>query len=536
MFTDNKNLYPTPLSLIYKMLSDVDYNRIKTILEPSAGKGDILEVLNKKKEYYKHLDIDCIEIDKNLQHILKGKNFKLVHDDFLTFDSMKQYDLIVAKFPFSDGEKHLLKALQMQEIKGGGLVCLVNAETLKNDYTNVRKDINKKLEEYNATIEFIQDAFIDAERKTGVEIALIKVLIPSKSNSSFILDGLKKAQEQREYAESEQTSVVENDFLKAIVNQYNLEVKAGINLIKEYYTMSPFILSEFSKDGKKGSPILKLDLSRNTNGYKNELSVNSYIEEVRKKYWKALFHNEKFIGQLTENLRHEFYNKIEDLKQYDFTLYNVYELKLQMNKNITKGIEETILNLFDEFSHKHHWYNEMSSNIHFYNGWKTNSSFKINKKVIVPLCAYDSYTGRYNPTHYKTLEKLQDIEKVFNYLDKGVSESMDIKEQLAFAEGYGETKKIETKFFFIDFYKKGTMHLTFKDEKLLDCFNLYGSQKKGWLPQGFGKQKYNDMSQEAKEVVISFCGKDKYNVILDNKDYYLNNNGSLLMIGAENIV
>ena len=28
---------------------------------------------------------------------------------------MKQYDLIVANFPFSEGEKHALKCLEMQE-------------------------------------------------------------------------------------------------------------------------------------------------------------------------------------------------------------------------------------------------------------------------------------------------------------------------------------------------------------------------------------------------------------------------------------
>ena len=50
------------------------------------------------------------------------------------------------------------------------------------------------------------------------------------------------------------------------------------------------------------------------------------------------------------------------------------------------GVEDTILNLFEEFSHKHHYYNETSSNIHYYNGWKTNQAWKINKKIIIPLC------------------------------------------------------------------------------------------------------------------------------------------------------
>jgi hypothetical protein len=528
MFNNNKDFYPTPLTLINKMIQSVDFNQVKTILEPSAGKGDILEILEQKKKYYKHLDIDCIELDSSLQLILKGKNYRLIHDDFLTFDSMKQYDLILANFPFSDGEKHLLKALEMQERNGGALVCIINAETLKNDYTNVRKDINRKLKEYNATIEFIQDAFIDAERKTGVEIALIKVILPKVNKESFILNSLKRAQKQREYTESEQTAVVENDFFKAIVNQYNLEVKAGVNLIKEYYAMSPFILSEFTKDGQKGTPILKLDLSRNTNSCKNELSINSYIEEIRRKYWKALFHNEKFIGQLTENLRYEFYNKVDQLKDYDFTLYNIYELKLQMSKSVSKGIEETILKLFEELSYKHHWHDETSSNIHYYNGWKTNQSWIINKKVIIPLNAY-GWSG-YRPTDYKVLDKLTDIEKCFNYLDGGLTEALDIRDQLKFAEGYGETKKIPLKYFMVTFYQKGTCHIEFTNLELLKKFNIFGSQRKGWLPPSYGKAEYRSMTPEEKAVINEFEGQEEYKKTLTNKNYYIFNGNSVMML------
>jgi hypothetical protein len=501
MLTENKDFFPTPLSIINKMLSNVDFNTVKTILEPSAGKGDIVDILENKKKCYKHLDIDCIEIDQNLQHILRGKNYKLVHDDFLTFNSMKQYDLIVANFPFSSGEHHLKKALEMQENNGGGLICLVNAETLKNAYTNVRKDINRRLEEYNATIEYIQDAFVDAERKTNVEIALIKVIIPSKSNSSFILDNLKKAQEQREYIEADQTSLVENDFFKAIVNQYNLEVEAGINLIKEYHAMSPFILNGFDNDGQKGKPIIQL----------NPSSINGYLKEVRSKYWETLFNNKNFIGKLTDNLRYDYYKRIKELSEYDFTLYNIYELKIQMSKNVIKGIEETIINLFDDFSHKVSWHDETSPNIHYYNGWKTNKSWYVNSKIIINLKAYDWYDGRFDPTDYKILEKLQDIEKCFNYLDGGLTDAIDLKEALTFAKGYGETKNIETKYFYLDFFKKGTTHIKFKDAELLKKFNIFGSQQKGWLPPSYGKTSYKDMSQEEKQVINEF--KAKTNII-----------------------
>lgn len=295
MFTENSDLYPTPKNIIDKMLFDLDFSMIKSILESSAGKGDIVEALKKKEEirqygYNKYqFDIDCIEADQNLQHILKGKGFRVVYNDFLTYDTMKEYDAIIMNPPFSNGCKHLLKALDMQKRNGGAVICLLNAETLKNPCTNERMDLQRKLTEYNAKIEFIQDAFLDAERKTAVEIALVKVQLPEVQRESFILEGLRKAQEQIEFTEIESTQLIDSDFFKAIVNQYQLEVEAGIKLIKEYYAMQPFILSQFGKDEKTGETIQKGGCIISMTVSKNGLSVNEYIKAVRRKYWTALF-------------------------------------------------------------------------------------------------------------------------------------------------------------------------------------------------------------------------------------------------------
>ena len=535
MFTDNKDFYPTPENIINKMLFDLDLKMIQTVLEPSAGKGNIIEAIQKKEQYYSsynnnyHFDIDAIEADKNLQAVLKGKNIRVVYNDFLTYDTIKEYDLIIMNPPFSDGCKHLLKALEMQSRNGGAIVCLLNAETLKNQCTNARLLLARKLEEYNAKIEYIQDAFMDAERKTGVEIALIKVQLPEVQKHSFIFDGLKKAQEEREpntYTNDGQ--LVENNFLEAIVNQYKMEVEAGKRLIREYEAMQPFILSEFAKDketGKtiqQGGCILKLDLSNNRDSYRNTLSINGFIKEVRGKYWKALFENPKFIGQLTGNLQREYYNKIEDLKNYDFSLYNIYELKIDMNKKVVKGVEDTIISLNEELSNKYHYYDEMSKNIHYYNGWKTNKAYIINKKVIIPLNAWDSIWGRFTLTRYEgVMEKLQDMEKCFNYLDGGLTEAVDLVQSLQFAEEYGETKDIVLKYFTVSFYKKGTCHITFTNEELLKKFNIFGAQHKGWLPPCYGKKAYSDMTTEEKAVVNDFEGETEYKKVMNNRKYYL---------------
>ena len=166
----NNTFYPTPINIINKMLYSIDFKLINSVLEPSAGKGDIVnEVIEKLKyahSYYYNKsavwDIDTIEIDENLQHVLKGKGYRTVHNDFLTYNSFKRYDLIIMNPPFSTGDKHLLKAIEMQE-SGGQIVCLLNAETFRNPYNNTRKDLVRKLEDHNAEIEYVQNAFIDAE-------------------------------------------------------------------------------------------------------------------------------------------------------------------------------------------------------------------------------------------------------------------------------------------------------------------------------------------------------------------------------------
>lgn len=546
MFTDNKDFYPTPQILIDKMLCDIDFSMIKSILEPSAGKGNIVEALKKKienhnkywgnKEY--QLDIDCIEADHNLQHILKGKNFRVVYNDFLAYETMKEYDLIVMNPPFSNGCKHLLKALEMQKRNGGAVVCLLNAETLKNPCNNDRLDLQRKLTDYNAKIEFIQNAFLDAERKTAVEIALVKVQLPEVQRESFILGELRKAQEQREI-EAEESQLIDSDFFKAIVKQYQLEVEAGIKLIKEYYAMQPFILSDFGKDKETGETIqtggciLQMNVIGNRDKYHNNLSINEYIRKVRSKYWTALFENKKFIGQLTNNLQRDFYNKVEELSNYDFSLYNIYQLKIDMQKKVVKGIEDTIIELFDELSHKYSYWDETSKNIHYYNGWKTNQAWIINKKVIIPLNGYHdlSYSwGGFRPTQYDIVRKLQDIEKCFNYLDGGLTEAVDLEESLKFAEEYGETKDIQLKYFTVTFYKKGTCHITFNNDELLKKFNIFGSQHKGWLPPSYGKKSYKDVTAEEKAVVNEFEGEKEYNKVITNKEYYLFDGNNLNLL------
>ncbi len=523
MFKDNPDFFPTPTPLINKMTSKIDWKTVQTVLEPSAGKGDLVEAVRKQFDYTQsyrrrnNFDVDLIEYDENLRHVLKGKNYRVVADDFLTYQTYKQYDLIFMNPPYSQGDKHLLQAITLMEAqqKPGQVLSLLNAETLKNPYSNTRKELIRKLEENNAEVEFIQNAFSNAERKTDVETAIIYIKFEKNHNNSVILDELKQEESYKAKNEYNSDKLIESDFIRGIVQQYNYEVKAGLKLIEEYNSLVPYMLGSF-KDNS--SPVLKLDLSYR--GEEDSSLENAYIKQIRLKYWKALFNNEQFMGLFTSNLKQKYMQQVEELKDYDFSFYNIYTIRIELNKEMIQGVEDTILNLFEEFSYKH-YYDESSKNIHMYNGWKTNKAYKINKKVIIPLSAYSEWSGSFEPNNYRVKDKITDIEKVFNYLDDGQTEEIDITDVLKMAQHYQETKKIELKYFHISFFKKQTAHIIFKDEGLLQKFNLFGSQKKGWIPNSFGKRTYKEMTKEEREVVDSFCGKEEYSNILSNSDYFL---------------
>jgi hypothetical protein len=428
--------------------------------------------------------------------------------------------------PFEQGEKHLLKAIEIQQ-NGGKIVCLLNSETIKNPYSNIRKDLIRKLEDYHADIEYIQNAFYNAERKTDVEVALIRIDIEKPENSSVILEDLKRQEQFR--AETNNTynnQLINADYIKGIVEQYNFEVKAGLKLIAEWQSLNSIMFKGISL----GIICDKEDDSR--------LGLhNSYVKKVRGKYWSALFTNDDFMGLFTSNLRRKYMEKINELCEYDFSTYNIYTIRIQLSKEMIQGASDTILKLFDEFSYQSSWNPEYGANIHYYSGWVTNKCWKINdKKIIIRLNGFHDLEyswGGFRPTDYKVIDKLTDIEKVFNYLQTGTNieyEEINLKDALKFAESYGDTKKIETSYFYLTFYKKGTTHIEWKYPELIHRFNIFAGQNKNNLPPSYGKKTYAEMSKEEQSVIDSFEGMESYNKVINNKNNYIIETSKILSI------
>ena len=526
-----KDYYPTPNKVLDQMLLGVQFDEINTILEPSAGKGDICDYIRERRNRRSDdLSIDVVEIDTDLQKILQGKKYNLVYDDFLSFQTSKKYDLIVANFPFSDGDEHLQKALQLQEQYGGSLICLVNAETIKNPYSNLRKTLVTKLEKYGAEIKYLQDMFIDAERTTGVEVALIKVMIEKKGEDSLILDNLKAALEFNGAKNNLDEALIDRDPINALISRFDLENKVGISLISEYRMLQKFMLASLNKgDNRYETPIIKLEIRESTYGDNFE---NDYLKQLRLKYWKALLSSD-FSSKYTSNIQKELQEKLNSLAGYDFNLFNIRKLEESLSENIVAGIEKAILTLFDEFVSRYSYSDDiMNGNIHYYNGWKSNKAHKINSKVVLPVNGFSSYSfsSKDKLDNHYVREKILDMTKVFNYLStEKVTLGSVVSGSIERANDLQSFRNIDFHYFTATFYKKGTCHITFTNKALLDKFNIFGSQRKGWLPPSYGKRSYSDMSQEERSVVDEFQGEEEYHHVFSNRSEYIVENSKLLL-------
>lgn len=584
-----QGFYPTPQAVAERLLSGLDVWYISNVLEPSAGKGNLVRAIAEKRRIHGKthaLEVDGVEIDPHLRSILSYEfggqkysevcarnreldrirrwdhgytypepgqaeehravenekqllesiDFHIVHDDFLTMDTRKRYDLILMNPPFRNGDAHLLKAIEMQKRSGGKIRCILNAETLRNPYTEKRRLLLRTLAEIGAEVEYMEDAFAKAERRADVSVALVKIDIPEEKHESEIFERLKKAARLDELGETEVTDLSVSDFLGRIVSQFNVEVDAGLELIRHYNALAPHISGAFGKDD---FPNLTLCVGDTQGVYRGRVpSVNRFVELTRKKYWEALFTNKEFTGQLTTNLADKYRAMVDKMKAYDFTLFNIQQIVAEMNAEMGQGIQDTIVALFDKMTYEHHWSHSIPSNRHYFTGWATNKAHKIGMKVILPVSGgiAENITQK-NKYGLRDAERvISDIEKVFEYLDGNMSAHVDLHGVLEAAFNSGSNRNIQCKFFSVTLYKKGTMHITFRDRRLVDRFNIYCCQKKNWLPPSYARTAYSDLSKDAQEVVDGFngdgtqgSGAAAYAAIIENRGYFLTDPGNQIL-------
>lgn len=538
----NAQFYPTPEHIGRQLLRHVDWKHVTAILEPSAGKGDLLRLVKGQAKI-----VECIELDPNLQAILRDQGYNVIGDDFLIHDTYTSYDLIIMNPPFSDGAKHLLKALDLCK-HGGQVCCILNAETLRNPCDRYREKLVDMLLEHGAEIEYVKNGFSRSEHRTDVEVALIYVNILPQEIDHATFAGMEIA---KEYADTHEKfnehQLATNDAISNALRQYNDECLIGLAAIESYQKFEA-ILPRCELYGSTANPLLRLSVdSSELKECAGKMSLkNLYIRELRYKYWKLLFQSEAFAKLLTYKAREKYQHNIQQMRSYDFTMSNIKAIMMEMSQSLTGNIEDAILEQFEKLTYAHSLDN--SRNIHYFDGWKTNSAFMIKPKVIIPC--YGIYDSRWTYAAwslYKASDKLDELEKIFTYLDGGRTEGDTVYQIMNRVNGnHYEGERIEFKYFSVEFKKKGTIHLWFKNPELLKKFNIFGANKKGWLPNGYGKKGYDDMTAEEQHVIDSFhCpdskanaswrkakAKKDYSTVVANAAYYTQlETANMLMIG-----
>jgi len=163
--------FPTPRSVITRMLELAQIEPGHRVLEPSAGKGDILDLI---LEQHPQNDVTAIEINRTLHEVLAAKGHDVDHSDFL--EHRGQYDRIVMNPPFENGQDidHVRHAATL--LNGGGRLVAVMSEGPFFRQDAKAQEFRQWLEELGGVTEPLpEDAFKTAEafRQTGVRTRLV---------------------------------------------------------------------------------------------------------------------------------------------------------------------------------------------------------------------------------------------------------------------------------------------------------------------------------------------------------------------------
>lgn len=527
---DSKDYYPTPPALAAELLAGLKIGVLPfdhaagPVLEPSAGSGDLARAIERaagirynadgtrstsyerrddthNADRLEALQLDCIEQSADLRAVLKENGFRVIHDDFLTFTPRAQYKAIIMNPPFSEGARHLLHALHIME-RGGEVRCILNAETIRNPCTNERKELATLLNKYNARITYKQDAFTHAARKTAVEVALVFVTIPDAPPVSRIKLELNAETTRRYQSAPELAALVSSDPITAAIERYNAAADGLARLFEEYdgiKTLFALPKKDNAPRHETAGPVVSLSKS-----------YAAALRDLRALYWEQLFDLPQIRDAMTCTMQNDYRKRLHELRDYDFTRYNILTVRVEISRNIVSNIESEIIRLFDDWTNLH-YNSEYSKNVHYYNGWCTNEAYKIGKRVIFRCCAFPYWTGSFRPT--SVADNLANIEKTLHFLDTNGTayNGDDLRAALQAAEDNDQTTKIQLHYFTVTFYKKGTCHIEFTNADVLKSFNIFAGQKKGWLPPSYGKKSYNDMSGADRAVVDSYEGKDSYN-------------------------
>jgi hypothetical protein len=512
----NPDFYPTPDAVIEKMLAPLYRTHMgyqhssffgpgryeqeeeirqfpySTVLDPSAGSGAILDYVGKvldKQAYGGHQKdkkLYCFETDATLQATLQGKNYRLLGYDFLKYSGDMPISCIVMNPPFSCGDQHTLHAYSILQPQGQ-LVALVNSETLRNPCTRTRQQLLNLIEQVGGTVEELGACFKDSERPTDVEVSIIRLQKPEAADR-FSFNWQNKSQE-RDFDTSRHNTqeVAGRDVIGNMLTQYDCLREQFMALLRAIDGIKHYGAGLTNTRGVRDAWRIARDIIESPEGKRGEGYRQQYLsftEEMRQQIWGVVLEKVNIQKFMTAAVRQNFTKYSEQTGYLDFTRENVFQLLSMVLDNTGNILEVAIGQLFDKFTEYHY------ENRCYVEGWKTNSRYKVNRKLVLPNWVEFGEYGNDFRIDYRHREMYDDVDKVMCYLTGEKYETTVLIEHALEAKfrelgrvGSGTFDNVcESKFFKIRFFKKGTIHLEFLDSRLHEEFNLRACAGKQWLP------------------------------------------------------
>jgi hypothetical protein len=504
----NTEFYPTPESVIRKMIAPY-MGKLSSlqILEPSAGNGAILDYITNSymMQKCKKENVYAIELNQELVFILQGKGYKILADDFLTYKPLHSFNLIVMNPPFSNGDEHLLHAWDIMHT--GDIVCLLNAETIRNPYTQRRK-LLKQIIEQNGEVEYLGNCFKTASRKTDVDVAMVR-LHKAEEDKRWHIDFGNDAKMDVDPDFSEAVSagseIAINDKLGSYLHAWQKAQEAAIEFIKARKKLDFYVTAFMNTEDV--SKLVSEQLGKYKDGANDmQAAYNVFLNTAKSKAWKEIICNLGMDKYMTANLRNTFDQFCEAQGAYELNRENIYKLVQFVCLNSQNIMKKAVADVFDTFCKFH------KDNAVHTEGWKTNSQFKVNKKVILPGFVSAGYNwqrfgcNKYYTTEYGRYREYEDIDKVMCYLSGISYDSMDklkdgadtsynarrspedyehlsLQKAISFVTP-GDSSLHESEFFMFRCFKKGTLHIIFKSDDLWARFNLTVNEGKRMLGHG----------------------------------------------------
>lgn len=446
----NKDFYPTPEGVIAHMLDGINLKG-KKVLEPSAGKGNIVDYLKRSGA-----DVIACELNPDLRSIVQQK-CTVIAADFLsvTKEQVSHMDLIVMNPPFSADERHILHAYEIAP-DGCKVIALCNMDTLKNDYTRERRQLLSIIKN-NGHFEDIGSPFEEGERATQVNVGLINLQKPGGTYDAEF-DGFFMDDDPQENGST--AGLMPYNVVRDLVNRYITAIKLYDRQLELAQEMARITAGTF-----------RGEIGMQVTADQAPLSRQQFKKAIQKSAWMHIFEKMNMEKHTTKGLREDINKFVEKQTHIPFTMRNVYHMLTIVIGTTSQRMDRAVLEVFDKLTQH---YDENRYNVE---GWKTNSHYLMNQRFILPYICEPNYRSSINVRYYNgNAELINDMSKAICYLEGVSYETIgDLR-----ANDLQANTWYEWGFFRYKVFKKGTGHFEFKDADVWARFNQHIARIKGY--------------------------------------------------------